>query len=257
MASDPITDAEPTFPPLLHGEGIAGAGSIFAEACRRAAEGRAGAGDVFWGRDTALLEVAIVLEPDVGMETAVQMLPVAMVAIGDSLGALTPPQVGVTFIWPDTVCINGAPAGQFRAAISPAADAGGIPDWMVIALELRHRRGPGDPEPGETPDITWLAEEGGGELTRSQIIESFARHFLTWLHNWNEDGFKPVHASWLYRAEHRDQKVTLEHGGETVSGDFLGLDDSGNLLLKDSAGETRALHLTSCFPVHSAQATGS
>lgn len=237
---------DPTFPPLLSGHAVKGKAAAFATACERAARGELGAGDVVWSRNKARVEAAIILEPEVGLETAAQMLPLAMVALGDCLGSLCPPQVGVTFIWPNTVCLNGAPAGELRAAAAPAGDDG-VPPWMVVGLDLRHRREAGDPEPGETPDTTWLSEEGGGELTRTEIIESYCRHFLTWMNIWSDDGFRPVHDSWLYRAEQADGEVELTHAGETVSGAFLGLDESGNLLVKQGNGGTRALLLAEVF----------
>ncbi|MEC9369650.1 MAG: biotin/lipoate--protein ligase family protein, partial [Pseudomonadota bacterium] len=87
-----------------------------------------------------------------------------------------------------------------------------------------------------------LGEEGGDELTRTDMIESFCRHFLTWLNHWDEDGFKPVHDSWLYRAEERDADIMLESGGKTITATFLGLDEGGNLLIKrDGKTELHAL----------------
>lgn len=240
------TAPDPTFPPMLHGHGVDADENVFETACRRAAEGSLGAGDVVWSRDRFRVELAIVLEPEVGMDIAEQMLPLAMAALGDCLGALTPPQVGVTFVWPATVFINGAPAGAFRAAAALAEDDV-PPDWMVIALGLRHLRAPSDPEPGETPDITWLGEEGGGELTQGEIIASYCRHFLTWLNHWNDDGFRPVHESWMFRAEHRNGDVDLTHAGERVAGAFAGLDDSGNMLVREEGGAVRALMLADIF----------
>lgn len=238
---------DPTFPPLLAGHAVAGAESPFEAACEGAMKGELGAGDVVWSRNTSGVRMAIVLEPEVGMARAVQMLPLAMVALGDCLGALTPPQVGVGFIWPNVVCINGAPAAAFRAAAAATARDDEVPDWLVVGLELRHMREPGDPEPGETPDITWLAEEGGGELTRTEIIESYSRHFLTWINSWSDDGFRPVHASWLFRSEQRDKEIALTLRGKTHRGKFVGLDDSGNLLLRGKNGKIQALLLGEFF----------
>lgn len=238
---------EPTFPPLLTGHAVDPPERAFETACARAAKGEIGAGDVLWSRNEARIEIAIVLEPEVAMNTAAQMLPLCLVAIGDCLGALTPPQVGVTFIWPNIVCINGARAGLFRAAAAPTQAAGDVPDWMVLALELHHQREPEDAEPGETPDRTWLSEEGGGELTHSDIIESYSRHFLTWLNSWNDDGFRSVHDSWIFRAENKDEEIALAHAGSDHAGTFIGLDESGNLLLKDADGKIGALYLEACF----------
>ena len=74
---------DPTFPPLLTGHAVRGNEPAFETACARAAGGELGAGDVVWSRDTALIDLAVILEPDVPLETAVQMLPLAMVALGD------------------------------------------------------------------------------------------------------------------------------------------------------------------------------
>lgn len=235
---------DPTFPPLLTGHDVSGKDRPFVVACMRAAAGEIGAGDVVWSRNTQRLELAIVLEPEVAFERAVEMLPVAMVAAGDSIGALAPPQVGLTFTWPNILRLNGARAGEVHVAVAgdPAPEA--VPRWMVVGFELRLVRQPSDPEPGEVPDITWLAEEGGGSLTRTDLIESYCRHFLTWVHDWEEEGFRAVHESWLYRAAERRSRIEAAGpDGTPVAGSFLGLDERGNLLLKDDSGVVRSLYL--------------
>jgi len=237
---------DPTFPPLLSGHDVPSGEDAFEAACERAATGELGAGDVVWSRNVDKVDMAIVLEPDVTMETAVQMLPLSMVAIGDCLGVLTPPQVGVTFTWPGDIRVNGALAGQIRAAAAGPRDAASTPQWMVLGLWLRHRRQDNDPEPGEVPDQTWLSEEGCEALTRTDIIESYSRHFLTWLNDWNDDGFRSIHGSWLFRAEERDGEISVTIGGETITGAMQGLDDNGNLLVKES-GKTRSVLLLDAF----------
>ncbi|MEC9369302.1 MAG: biotin/lipoate--protein ligase family protein, partial [Pseudomonadota bacterium] len=115
---------DPTFPPLLKGHAVDSDTDAFDTACARAGAGKLGAGDVVWSRNTYNLDIAIVLEPDVPPAVAAQMMPVCMVAIGDCIGALTPPQVGQTFTWPNLIRINGATAGRVVAAM-PAGGAGG------------------------------------------------------------------------------------------------------------------------------------
>jgi biotin-(acetyl-CoA carboxylase) ligase len=233
--------ADPTFPPLLKGHDVPGAEDAFKVACDRASEGALGAGDVVWSRNDSRIDVAIIMEPEVALETAVQMLPLAMVAIGDCLGALTPPQVGQTFTWPGTIRVNGALAGTMKAAAGGKRDANAVPGWMVVGLWLRHLREDNEPEPGDVPDQTWLSEEGCEELTRTELLESYSRHFLTWLNTWNEDGFKSIHASWLYRAQENEEDITFELGGKNYSGVMLGLDDNGNLLYRDGDTTKSAL----------------
>lgn len=237
---------DPTFPPLLNGHAVPGTESAFKVACQRAGSGELGAGDVVWSRHVSRVDMAVVLEPEVPLETAVQMIPLSMVAIGDCLGSLTPPQVGVTFSWPGNIRVNGGLAGTIRAAAAGKGDSNAVPDWMVIGLWLRHRREDNEPEPGDVPEKTWLSEEGCEELTRTDVIESYCRHFLTWLHDWNEDGFRSIHGSWLFRAHDRDEEVSLKLGGKTLKGKVQGLDDNGNLLLTAN-GKTKAAVLIDAF----------
>ena len=232
---------DPTSPPLLKGHDVPGTKSAFETACARASSRELGAGDVVWSRHASQIDIAIILEPEVSLESAVQMLPLSMVAIGDCLGALTPPQVGLTFTWPSIIRLNGAHAGVMKAAAGGERDASLVPDWMVVGLWLRHKREDKDPEPGEVPDQTWLSEEGCEDLTRTELIESYSRHFLTWLNTWNEDGFKSVHASWLYRAHENDAEIAFELEGENFNGTMRGLDDNGNLLFEDEGATKPAL----------------
>lgn len=232
---------DPTFPPLLKGHDIPGTGSAYDVACARASAGELGAGDVVWSRHASRIDIAVILEPEVTLETAVQMLPLSMVAIGDCLGALTPPQVGQTFTWPGEIRVNGGFCGTMKAAAGGERDAGAVPGWMVMGLWLRHRREDSEPEPGDVPDQTWLSEEGCADLSRTEIIESYSRHLLTWLNSWNEDGFKSVHASWLYRAQEKDEEVTVKLGAQTLTGVVQGIDDNGNLLLQRDGATGAAL----------------
>jgi len=230
--------ADPTFPPLLTGHGVKSPADHFERAVAGASAGEFGAGDCIWSRNTQRFDCAIVLEPDVGVAPACQMLHVAMVAFGDAFGALAPPEVAAMYRWPGLLRINGATAGHVRLAISRGRDGNDCPDWMVVDIGVQMGRRPGIVNPGEQPEFTDFVEEGCGEITRSEMIESYSRHFLTWLHTWQEDGFAPVHRAWTERAEDKDEEVALSYDGKTVTGKFLGLDEAGDLLLKCS-DETR------------------
>ena len=56
-------------------------------------------------------------------------------------------------------------------------------------------------EPGRTPDVTTLWDEGCGGISQRQLLESFARHFNAWVHTFETDGMHPVHEAWMGRAE--------------------------------------------------------
>src|SRR5215467_3075405 len=102
--------SEPQFPPLLEGHAVCADRTAFAEACRRARANELGAGALLWSRSLERAQLAIVLEPEVALERGLEMAPLLMVAAGDCLGSLCPPQVGVQYRWPRSILINGLPA---------------------------------------------------------------------------------------------------------------------------------------------------
>ena len=62
-----------------------------------AVKGKYSAGDILWVRDVDTLDCAIVLEPEVSREEALSMVFTKMVAIGDAVGAIAPPEVAITY----------------------------------------------------------------------------------------------------------------------------------------------------------------
>jgi biotin-(acetyl-CoA carboxylase) ligase len=226
----------PDFPPLLTGHAVAPPANAFLLACRRAASGQAGAGDIFWSRSRNDLDVAIVLEPEVGVIQAREMLFVAMVALGDSIGALSPPEVGIFYRWPGVILANGANVGQARLAMAETDHGEAPPQWLVVGVTLAVRPAKDAPDPSVDMEHTTLWDEGCGDLDRNTLLESYSRHLKTWLHDWETGGVRPVREAWLTRAEGRGETVTIIHDGEEMTGTFLGIDEAGGLILK--TGET-------------------
>ena len=232
MIDDDEARWPPLFPPLLSGREVRGEADPLAVAAREAAGG-ADPGLVAFAEPGDRLRLAIALAPEVPLDRAVQMGHALMIAAGDSVGALVPPEIAVQYRWPTTLLINGAVAGRIRLAAS-GRDPAAVPEWLVVGLDLALSMDRGDAEPGERPEETALYEEGSGAIPPSRLLESMSRHFLSWLHRWEEDGFRPLHDAWRARAE---------PGMTVAGGTFLGLDEDGRALLKDTAG-TRAESLS-------------
>lgn len=228
---------DPLFPPLLKGHAVKSPVEPMAHACRLARTGKLGAGDVVWSRNAGRAEVAIVLEPEVALARALQMGPLLMVAVGDCLGTLCPPKVAIQYRWPGGILVNGAIAGEVRIA-APRASIETVPEWLVIGATLDIAAPRAEREDWSR---TSLSEEAGGTITRTNILQSLSAHFLTWLNIWNEDGFRPVHDQWLFRAEGREAPVGFAHEGARVAGRVLGLDEGANLLVKTDGGQVCSL----------------
>jgi len=223
---------EPTFPPLFSGFRVEADGDPVVEASRAAADGSSGAGDLYWSASETTFSLALIVEPEVRAVQAMDMMFVAMVAFGDSIGAIAPPEVGVAYTWPQTLLVNGARVGSVSIRFAPDTGPDSVPDWMVIEVNARISAEEGMPEPGLYIDRTTLWDEGCGELTRTMVLESFVRHLKTWIHNWEMDGVRPVREAWLARAARPGEPVTFGTGDEKTTGTFLGLDEGGNMLVK-------------------------
>ncbi|MBL8564576.1 MAG: biotin/lipoate--protein ligase family protein [Hyphomicrobiaceae bacterium] len=191
---------DPKFPPLLTPLAVSPPVAAFEHACRLAATQEIGAGDIVWSRANDRAEIALILEPEIALAPSLQMGPLAMVALADCLGVLMPPKTAITLRWPDTIAINGGAAGQLRLA-SSTANLDETPDWLAIGILLRLELPVGGGEPGDRPEQTTVHAEGGGELTRSLVLQSYAAHVLAWLDVWSHEGFEPVSDRWTALAE--------------------------------------------------------
>jgi biotin-(acetyl-CoA carboxylase) ligase len=220
-----------SFPPLLRGQAVTGTTDPFDKARALAMLGCDG-GTVVHNVQADMLRAAIVFAPEVALGDAMAMLPVCGVGFQNALGALAPPEVAVHLDWAGAIRVNAARCGRLRVAAA-TADAGAVPDWLVVGLELAIMQTARDP--GDTPEVTALMDEGCGEVDAGALVEAWARHTLVWINRWADEGNVPVHAEWL----------GLAHGvGEPVEmaghkGRFLGVDEGFGMLIRD--GETTHL----------------
>ncbi|MEN3794216.1 biotin/lipoate--protein ligase family protein [Fulvimarina sp. MAC3] len=237
-----IVLADPEFPPALDPRVLSADKDPFAEACDAAKTGELSAGDLLWSSSATRASAALVLEPEDALCRAIQMIPVMMVAIGDALGAIGPPNLALMFRWPGTIMANGAATGHVSFAAFPGWEADSVPDRIVVGFEiLLDASECGWREPGEDLRTTALYEEGCGDLDRTMLLESIARHFLAGLDGWLHDGFQPVHQSWWSKAD-ETRTVSLGLAGRTLEGEAVGLDEAGGLLVKTD-GRTELVSL--------------
>ncbi len=223
---------DPEFPPLYAGHGVKAPGVPLLAALDAIGRGDAGGGDIFWARAVDAARCAIVMEPDHDLAKALQIIPVAMVALGDAIGAIGPPNLGITYGWPGTVYANGGRVGEIGAVVPPLKGDRAVPPWLVLTMELSIKRDHDRVEPGDNVHETELWEEGAGDLDRTAILESFTRHLLAWLDTWETNGFRQIHELWMFRAADRGGFISISIGDEVLEGTFLGLDDAGGVLVK-------------------------
>ena len=241
---------EPVFPPLLNGIAVEPGTDTVRVAIAAVMAGQAGAGDLYWSQSEDRLNMAIVLEPDVPLSRAAQVRHVLAVAFGDAFGAISPPEISIHYRWPGDLLVNGARAGAITLDLPAGLAADEVPAWMVLGLDVAITLDLSVENPGELPDSTTLHEEGAGEVTRTLLIESVSRHFLTWIDGWMNEGFKGVHENWLGRAAGSDEDITVSHAGTAVSGRVTGMDEDGNLLFTPAGNPVQAFALVETVAGH-------
>jgi len=217
----------PSFPPLLKGHSVAAPKSPAKRAKAMVVKGELGAGDLLWSDDLKNLNFCVVLEPEVLRARCHEILSLIMVSFGDAVGALAPPEMAITYQWPNGIQLNDASVGVCDLQISDD-ETDGIPNWLIVSIEVAIKPENIMHDPGNEAWRTTLWEEGCGDITRTELLESTARHFLNWVHTWSEEGFKPIHDQWMGRICEKQKMIDCN-----VDGEFIGIDENGNALIKD------------------------
>ena len=179
-----------------------------------------------WVSPPGNLYISLVLRPDCPPAEALQLSFVASLAVADALGSFLPPLAEATCKWPNDVFVNHRKvAGLLLESSTTEADK---LDWLVLGLGVNVVSAPADlPHPA-----TSLHAEGCGSVTAAQVLETFSRHFLGRVNGWLDDGFGPLREAWLLRAEGRDGEVTVNLEGESFTGRFVDIDESGALVVE-------------------------
>ncbi|WP_333821834.1 biotin/lipoate--protein ligase family protein [Pinisolibacter sp.] len=240
----------PILPPVLTGHPAPPDVDPLRVALEGAASGRLGAGDLVWSRSTDVAAAAIVLEPDVPWRDVLEIVPVMLLAVGDALGSIGPPDLPLMVRWPETLTANGGAVGRVTIDATAPTGLDDIPDHAVVGfsvtLELpEHLRD----APGHEVGVTALHEEGCGDVVSDALIGATARHFLSWLDEWRHGGFarlKPALAGRLLDVGGPQARVDL--GGAMCEGRILGFDDRGGARI-ETAGGIREISLARALGV--------
>ena len=230
----PKLSAPSMYRPVAAGDGE----DPFDLACALARDGAEPA-TLVWTPGEDLMECAIVLGPEDPLGPSLLVALVAMVGIGDALGALIPPTIPVGFAWPDRILVSGATAGRLRIASADTIDDTAVPDWMVLGLSIAVTGQSIETFPNGGLH-TALHAEGCEDVGAHDLLESFSRHFLYWMNRWQDDGFSPVRGAWLSRAAGYGENTDLEISGPWSSHLLLQLDAIGGIQYAEGTTEKSA-----------------
>jgi hypothetical protein len=189
-------------------------GDAFAHAQKVAAE--EGAGTLVYVGRFDLAEFAVVLEPDEPLRTARRAFYAGMNAMADALLVHAPAEKPITVDWPDTLRVDGGLVGGGRLAWPAQTAEGAVPDWLVFGGMIRTVSMTGE-EAGLHPLETALDQEGFEEHGSAALVESFARHLMVAIHDWEQDGFRAPMREYLSRlSPEKGARRDIDENGDLV-----------------------------------------
>src|ERR1700758_675998 len=211
--------AELILPPPYHAVRLREFGDAFAHAATLAPQ--RGAGTLVYVGRFDVAEFAVVLEPADPLVRARRVLSAGMGAPADAIAGAAPPETAIHIKWPDALYVNWGLVGGGRLAWPQSSDEANVPAWLVFGATIRTawtKR----IDPGLTPELTALDEEGFAEITSNQIVESFARNFMQALDVWQESGFATAVRPYLERLA-RESRHSCE------------IDENGDLMVQPAS----------------------
>jgi BirA family biotin operon repressor/biotin-[acetyl-CoA-carboxylase] ligase len=194
---------------------------------RRQERGRGREGRT-WISTPGNLFVSVLLRPRGPARDGGMWSLLAAVALWDTIASLLPDRSALRLKWPNDMLLNGRKLAGILLD-SSANPTGGF-DWLVIGFGVNL---------AAAPEIPGRAAAALAEIVLPPPPEQVATSLLARLDRLREvcerDGFEPIRAAWLERAQPMGTPLMLKVGEREYNGAFAGVSDDGSLLLQMGA----------------------
>jgi BirA family biotin operon repressor/biotin-[acetyl-CoA-carboxylase] ligase len=179
-----------------------------------------------WFSEPGNLHCAIVLRPDEPMAVAEQINYVTAVSLATAIAGFVTPMTELRYRWPNDVLLNDLKVAGIL--LDPCAVNNDNVECLVLGINVNVKSHPKDLDDRAAN----MHADGFSTSTDAELLESFSRHFLSWINRWAEEGFGPIGKAWTQRANGMGQPIKLELAKETVNGEFVELDSEGAIVVK-------------------------
>jgi BirA family biotin operon repressor/biotin-[acetyl-CoA-carboxylase] ligase len=179
-----------------------------------------------WTSPRGNLYVTAILRPDCAVGEAAQLGFAAALALVDALGHLMPPLTEVRLKWPNDVLVNDRKAAGIL--LETVSESDGAFRALLLGVGVNVAAAPEDTA---FPATALRQESAGPETGPEDLLEPWAKHFLTWVNRWSDDGFKPLRRQWLAYAHQPGDRLRVRLPDREVHGRFHDMDASGALLI--------------------------
>ena len=196
---------------------------------RRGSEWRHRGGDI---------AATLLFRPAVRAEIVPQLSFVAGLAVADAILRFAP-QVPLTLKWPNDILVGGAKvAGILLELIAgpPPLIAFGAGVNVVTA-----------PKGLDYPTARVIDLMKDAPPSPRDFVRALDETFLFWRGRWEREGFAPIRAEWLQRADNLGGRIRVRLADEVIDGEFEDLDSDGALIVQ-CAGARRRIAAGAILP---------
>lgn len=202
-----------------------------------------------WSSPLGNMYASFVVIPDTAFERWAEMSLVMAVAACRAVSSLLE---GVGIKWPNDLWLSGHKLGGILLETVTGDGIGAEqrtyqPLGLVIGIGINVLS-----HPSVLPDdyeATHMRMHGyGGDA--DQVLSVLCQEFSCMYDLWRCSGFMAIHKEWMKRSVMLGQAVTLTHGDNVFSGEFVGIDSSGHALLKDEYGTIQTFASGRLRPIH-------
>ncbi len=171
-----------------------------------------------WTAPPGNLNLSVLIRPREPMASIAQWSLLAAVALSEALAPIAELHVK----WPNDLLLDGRKVAGIL--LDSADDGQGGVAWLVIGMGVNLSQTPDPHDPG----VASLGTTEPPEKVAARVLERLD----VWSRVRTLEGFAPVRAAWLSRAQEIGAFVSLRVGQDRLGGQFAGLGEDGSLLLR-------------------------
>ncbi|WP_417810981.1 biotin--[acetyl-CoA-carboxylase] ligase [Thalassospira alkalitolerans] len=182
-----------------------------------------------WSSPVGNLYSSLLLRPDCPLFEAAKLTFLIAVAMAEAIEMVSGNQIRPDCKWPNDLMVNGRKISGIL--LESASNDGTQTDYLVIGAGVNVAFYPDD---AERPATSLAAL--GAPTSVKDVLQIYVARIAHWLPIWEAQGFAPIREAWLTRAYGVGEPVIARLTQRTLEGTFVGLDDDGALVLRETDG---------------------
>ncbi|MEJ6709708.1 MAG: biotin--[acetyl-CoA-carboxylase] ligase [Amylibacter sp.] len=188
-----------------------------------------------WDSQNGNFAASHLIRPDTTPDQLALRSFVAALALYDTLVSLTGRAELFALKWPNDVLLNG---GKLAGILLETLNEGRGNPALVIGIGVNLATLPiaAKLEATSTTPKS-LAQETGMQIAPEMFLDALAPRFQHWETQLSTFGFAPIRTAWLAQAANIGKTITARMAGNSITGVFKAVDETGALILQAPDGK--------------------